>query len=283
MSQLSSSSNQEISFASQPQNRSPFRFFLLVFALSIPIWLVGSFISFEILPGLPLSTLNIIIPITAALILVYRESKFVGVTKLLKRAFDYKRVNAKLWYLPVFLLIPGLATLSWGVMRFLGRSVPSPQFSILTALAMLVAFFFAGLGEELGWTGYALDPLQERSTALQASLILGLVGAAWHITPLVQVGRSPSWIAWWCLGTVAERVLSVWLYNNTGRSVFAVAITHATINLSWQLFPINGSYYDPQITSLITALIAIIIVLIWGPTNLTRSRNVSESLGLSVN
>jgi hypothetical protein len=33
------------------------------------------------------------------------------------------------------------------------------------------------------------------------------------------------------------------------------------INLCWQLFPINGSYYDPLVFGLITFGVAIIIVV----------------------
>jgi hypothetical protein len=62
----------------------------------------------------------------------------------------------------------------------------------------------------------------------------------------------------------------VWLYSNTGKSVFAAAVAHATANLAWQLFPIQGSYYDPRITGLITAVAAVIVTLIWGPSTLTR-------------
>jgi hypothetical protein len=40
------------------------------------------------------------------------------------------------------------------------------------------------------------------------------------------------------------------------------------INLSWQLFPINGSYFDPQITGLIVAFAAVIVTIIWGPKTL---------------
>jgi membrane protease YdiL (CAAX protease family) len=53
----------------------------------------------------------------------------------------------------------------------------------------------AGLGEELGWSGYALDPMQARWHALQAGILLGLVWAVWHWVPLVQVHRSAEWIA----------------------------------------------------------------------------------------
>ena len=42
------------------------------------------------------------------------------------------------------------------------------------------------------------------------------------------------------------------------------------INLSWQLFPINGSYFDPQITGLIAAFAVVIVTIIWGPKTLSR-------------
>ncbi len=104
--------------------------------------------------------------------------------------------------------------------------LPTPQFQVLATLAMFFAFFIAALGEELGWTGYAIDPMQERWNPLQASILLGVVWAVWHMIPFAQAGRSPSWIAWQCLTLVAARVLLVWLYNNTGKSVCAaVAVT----------------------------------------------------------
>ena len=250
--------------------RSPFKFFLLVFALSIPIWLIGTLTPLQVLPGLPVSSLAIIAPVVAALILVYLKNKTAGMGKLLKRSFDYKRTRSKVWYIPTFLLIPGVMALSYGVMHWMGTPVPPPQFSVLTALVMFVAFFFAGLGEELGWMGYAFDPLEERFNALWAGLLLGLVGATWHVVLLLQVDRSLAWIAWWYLYTVSLRVITVWIYNNTGKSIFAVAIVHSTINLGWQLFPINGSYFDPRITGLILAVVVVIITIIWGPQRLTR-------------
>jgi hypothetical protein len=40
--------------------------------------------------------------VTAALILVFRETQFAGVKKLLKRSFDFNRVKSKLWYVLVY-------------------------------------------------------------------------------------------------------------------------------------------------------------------------------------
>jgi membrane protease YdiL (CAAX protease family) len=255
------------------ERRAPLKFFLLVFALSIPLWLIGAVTPLQLLPGLPVSSLMAFCPLIAASILVYREDKTTGVTELLKRSFDYRRIRAKVWYVPTVLLMPGIAVLAYGVMRLVRLPLPAPQFPGLAALVMFLAFFIAALGEEVGWSGYAIDPMQDRWNALQASILLGLVWATWHIVPLVQAQRSPAWIAWWFLSTVAQRVLIVWLYNNTGKSVFAAALCHAIANVSWQLFPNYGSHWDPRITGLITAFAAVIVAVVWGPRTLARYRN----------
>jgi uncharacterized protein len=186
-------------------------FFLLVFALSVPLWLVGALADTQLLPGLPLSAVMVL-------------------------------------------------ALAYVAMRALELPLPPPALSIAIVPTLFLLFFVAGMAEELGWSGYALDPLQNRWGALPASLIIGLVWAAWHVVPLLQVGRAPGWIAWWTVGTVATRVLHTWLYNNTGKSVFGAALFHAMTNVSWQLFPNQGSHYDPRITGIL-AIVAICVTI----------------------
>jgi CAAX protease family protein len=255
------------------RRRSPLKFFLLVFGLSLPFYLAGALTTLQLLPGLPLSALALFCPVTAALIFVYAENKTAGVIELLRRSFDYTRIKAKIWYAPIILLLPGVYALSYGLMRVTEVALPPPQFSVLAVLAMLVVFFIAALCEELGWSGYITDPMQDRWGALGAGILLGLVWAAWHVVPLMEVHRSFAWIAWHSLFTVALRVLIVWLYNNAGKSVFAAALVHTMSNLSWQLFPIHGSYYDPRVTGLIVALAAAVVTVVWGPRTLARYRN----------
>jgi membrane protease YdiL (CAAX protease family) len=256
------------------RRRSLLKFFLLVLALSLPFWLVGAVTGLQLLPGIPVSSLMVLSPVTAGLILVYRENGTAGVTELLKRSFDFPRIRAKVWYAPIVLLMPGVMLLSWELMHLMGSPLPAPQFPILAALAMLAAFFGAALAEELGWSGYALDQMQIRWNALQASILLGVVLAAWHIVPLVQAHRSPAWITWQCLNIVATRVLYVWLYNNNGKSVFAAALFHTMQNISWMLFPNYGSHYDPRIAGLVTVFVAASVTVVWGPRTLARCRNV---------
>ena len=246
-------------------------FFVLVLALSVPFWLISALTGRQLLEGLPISALMAICPAIAASILVYRERKFAGVTALLRRAFDYQRIRAKIWYLPILLLMPGVMVVSYGLMRALEMPLPSPYIPVLTAAVLFLAFFVSALGEEVGWMGYAFDPLHARWSALAASLLLGAIWATWHLVPLVQAHRPVAWIAWWSLGTVASRVLIVWLYTNTGKSVFATILFHTMSNLSMFLFPNSGSHYDPRITGSIIAVVAVVVIVVWGPQTLTRS------------
>ena len=256
--------------------RSPLKYFVLVVALSAPFWLTGAVTGLQLSPGLPVSSLMVSAPVLAALILVYRENRTAGMIALLKRAFDYRRIKGRAWYAAIVLLMPTVLVLAYGLQRLAGRPVPAPRFQLLAPIVMFLAFFVASLGEELGWSGYVIDPMQRRWSALQASLLLGLVWGSWHAIPLSQAGRSPAFIAWQCLlFLVAQRVVIVWLYNNTAKSVFAAALFHAISNVGVFLFPVNGSYYDPLITGLIMALVAATVALVWGPRTLARFRNAA--------
>ena len=253
--------------------RSPLKFFTLVLGLSIPFWLIGAATDLQLMPGLSVSALMAICPMVAALILVHRERSTAGVTELLRRSFDFKRIRAKRWYVPILLLMAGISVAVYGLMRWMDMPLPAPQIQVLEALLMFLAFFVAALGEELGWSGYVTDPMQDRWNALQTGVLLGLVAVLWHLVPLLLVQRSPTWIAWWCLYALAARILIVWLYNNTGQSVFAVALFHATLNLSYMLFPVNGSHFDMRLGGLGMVFTATIVTLVWGPTTLARFKN----------
>jgi len=235
----------------------PFAFFGLVFLLSVPFWLLGSATGASLLPGLPIAALMALCPVLAAVILTWRS----GARTLLARALDLRRIGAASWWAVLLLTVPAVSAACVLVMRAEGVAVPEPQIALVPTLALGALFLAGALCEELGWSGYAIDPLQARCGALRASLILGAVWAVWHFIPLLQAHRSPAWIAWWTLGTVATRVQMVWLLNRTGRSVFGQALFHAAANLSWQLFPVQGSFWDPRVYGPLMALTAIAMVV----------------------
>ena len=251
-------------------NRSPLRFFLTVAALSIPFAWLGAVTDLQLYPGIPVAALAFACPVSAGALLAYRENGSAAVSALLRRAFDFRRIRAKVWYLPTVFLMPCVAVAAYGLLRARQSPLPAPRFPVPGAFLLFLAFLVAALGEELGWSGYALDPMQERWSALHASLVLGAIWALWHVIAMIEAGQSPAWIAWGCLDMLGTRVLMVWLYNNTGKSVFAVALYHAIANLSVKsMFP-GGSFEAERVIAVILAGAAAGATILWGPRTLTR-------------
>lgn len=238
-------------------NKSVFIFIALVFVLSIPFWILSAVNPIQLLPGLPLSALQAFVPAASAIILVYRSNHFSAIRQLLQKSFDFRKFKNGTWYVPVLLINPLIAALAYWYLRAVDPSFPNPAPLTFAVVPMTVAFFITALGEELGWSGYATEPLLERWGLLPTGLFLGAVWAVWHFIPLLQADRSTEWIAWWSLGTIGLRLIMVWLFAFSGRSVFGAAVFHAMTNVCWQLFPVNGSHYDPRVFGSITFVIAL--------------------------
>ena len=105
---------------SAPTAQSLWRFFWLIFALSVPLWGIGAVINGLLPRETPVFTaLNLawhislaLTPMAAALILVRQERRPDGVKTLLRRPFDYARIRHKAWYFVIFEKI-GNCSVSW--------------------------------------------------------------------------------------------------------------------------------------------------------------------------
>jgi membrane protease YdiL (CAAX protease family) len=257
----------------------PWTFFLAVFAASLPLWVLGWLSTAQLMPGLPVSALMFLCTAFIACLFALHAGGRNAVKILLARSLDIRRIGSLVWLVPCVLLMPGVLVMSYAIMRFAELPLPQPEVPWLLAPVLFLLFFVAAVGEELAWTATVLDPLQSRVGALPAALIIGVVWALWHVVPFFQVHTSLSWVAGQCLLAVAFRVLLVWLYNNSGRSVFAVVVAHAMYNVAWQLFPNRGSNYNPWIVAAITALVALMVTLVWGAKTLSgRSSTVHQSV-----
>ncbi len=250
-------------------DRPLIHFFVLVVALSLPLWLLGAAAAVQLVDGLPVSALMIVCPLVAAVIVARRNDGAVAPVALLKSPFDYSKFEGKVSYFAM-VLKPAIMVLSYWLMRWMGLPLPTPRISVAIVPTMLVAFFAAAIAEEVGWSGFATPRMQASRSALSAAILLGLFWAAWHVIPLMQAHRPIGWIVWHGLETVATRVLIVWVYNNTTGSVFAAALFHAVDNVSWLMFPNFGSHYNPRITAPITVGVAAIVAVVWGPSTLRR-------------
>ena len=137
-------------------------------------------------------------------------------------------------------------------------------------------FFIRGVAEETGYMGYAVEPMQERFGPLLASILIGIPWAVWYYPSIIQQGHNLTWIALATLGTVAVRVLIVWIYNNTGKSLFACILFHTMFNVGRPLFPraeMQNPLVDyPEIHYSLIAVIAAIVIFLWGTKTLAKYR-----------
>lgn len=179
-------------------------FFALVFALSVPFYLLGAVGGrLPIVTAQPTSALMAFMPMIAALILVYRVRGGEGATNLLKRALDFDRVRGMRWYLVAACLFPIVAILQYGVLQLIGTALPAPKFAIAATPLFLVIYFVGAIGEEIGWQGYVFPELRTRYGAFIAAVFLGAFWALWHVIPFIQIGRTADWIFWHGLSIVA--------------------------------------------------------------------------------
>ena len=179
--------------------------------------------------------------------------------------------------MPIILLPFLMYLLIYVVIRVLGLSLPSEfHISLLSIPVLILLFFIGAVVEEIGYMGYAIDPMQERFGALAASLLIGVPWAIWHYPSILQQGHNAIWIVWGTLGTVAVRVLIVWIYNNTGKSLFACILFHTMLNVGRPLFlrdDIHNPLVDyPEIHYSLIAIVVVIIIFLWGSKTLARYR-----------
>jgi hypothetical protein len=238
--------------------------FLLVFLLTIPEYLLRL--------EAPYSIVMVVNPFIAAMVLTYLESGTSGVFLLLKRPFDFRRITQKkAWLLPILFLMPFVMVMEAVCAIFTGIPFTGVQTPLLMLPVYFVVFVILAIGEETGWSGYALDPLQARYGALSAALMIGTVWALWHLIPYA-LENPPVWVVGQCATTVLLRILMVWIYNNTGSSVFGMVLFHALINLC--TVPDFGIRYDPVLTSVILAALVVIVVVLWDAKTLSRFRDI---------
>lgn len=257
-------------------------FFLLVLALAVPIWVLSRFVGVIGSLKVPVTDLMLAFtPLTAASILVFRADGAGGLISFLKGAIEFRKLGRTKWILPALLLAPLIYVLTYFGLHLAGHSgTPSVNFPRVLVLAAII--FMLAIGEEAGWTGYLLDPLQERFGALGASLIIAVPWWLGHIPSIIAIGGTAGDIAWWFPGAIAMRVLMTSLYNNAGRSLAAVVLFHTMLNVGRIVsYPTIGSHYDPayQATGYgIAFVMAAIVVIVWGAKSLARENLPSTAL-----
>jgi len=264
---------------------NPWLFFAATFAITWGFWLaaIALELRFDSAAGLVILLIGLTGPGIAGIGFVYLVYDEQGRADFWARLKQIRRIGIK-WFL-IILLIPVAVTiiaaitdmLFGGPGAILGAGVQ--EFSV-NPLAILPALFFATLPpilEELGWRGYALDRLQLNWSALNASLILGIVWAVWHL-PLffiegsfqaesVGFGTMGFWL--FMIGIVALSVAFTWVYNNTSRSILAIILLHGWVNFVSETIEVGDLFYYAH-----WVLLAVLLTAIWGAKTLTSAEEL---------
>lgn len=209
-------------------------------------------------------------PAAAALIVTACAEGRAGVRALLARVAIW-RVGLR-WYL-VALGLPALLALGVIGLQIALGAPPALQLSALSPLTLLL--FVLVIGEELGWRGFALPRLQARYGALGASLILGLLWAAWHLPNQLIPGLEHygSGILAFAAYVVPMTVLFTWLSTHTRGSVLLAWLFHGAINSPILVGPPIDTVQRWWLSAAVYGCCALLVVLAGGlrPTDAERA------------
>lgn len=246
-------------------------FFLLAFLLTWANWVPRALISYRLIDATVPEFIALIAgygPALAAILITLVISGRAGLCILGKRLIHWK-VGVQ-WYLIVLLLPIFHALLGYALhLLFDGEAL---------LLILMFTLGFDGLGEELGWRGFALPRLLHRYSALNASLILGAIWAVWHLPYALTQGTSMSDSPFYAYlpGMFASAILFTWIFNNTQGSVLISILFHAAGNVTVNILPdIIPGIYDTGIWGFIVPWLVVgVVIAVEGPQHLSRKQQV---------
>jgi membrane protease YdiL (CAAX protease family) len=232
----------------------------------------------------------------AGIIMTAVEDGRAGLKLILSRLLIW-RVGIGYWLFATLFLVP--AILLGSVVNPLFNGDPlsfNNMKSALEILPMFISFFIvAGLGQELGWTGFLTPRLQAHFGALTSCVMRAILVGIWHL-PLLLYSRLqlPALADFPYSGWIAQKGLPVaivtlilmfllpwsifcgWIFNNTRGGLLLVAVLHGSE--VWVAYWMLSAGIDPGNLDnywgygAVMIVIAIIIVITTGSQNLSRKR-----------
>ncbi|MHC5075941.1 MAG: CPBP family glutamic-type intramembrane protease [Planctomycetota bacterium] len=206
-----------------------------------------------VLLGVPASLIASILAI-----LLIRGRK--GLRQLFKRSLACH--FSPTWYLaPV--LTPLLVTCAGAIAAvwITGAKIPGNWFSPSMPFGFMVFFLiYDGLGEEIGWRGFALPWFQENLGSLGGSIVVGVLWALWHLPLFFMPGSSQygdSLIFYIFLLTCWTIVMALFV-NKARGSVLPAILLHGSAN--FVAFTIRIPYTYVPLFWGIAALIATVFL-----------------------
>ena len=205
-------------------------FFLVSFGIPWATWIALRISHISFTEGPPLALMvGAAFCSVGGVVATYIENGRSGLRDLAWRCVLY-RVSVAWWFYALFLVlgVHVAATVIYAVVHGgVGPVRPLELFRQWWLFYMFVFGLFQGpLAEELGWRGFLLPRLLNNYSPLQASVILGLIGTAWHInvvfSPILTV-------ALFSASLVAVSILMTVMFLHTRGSVLLAIVMHWSI------------------------------------------------------
>jgi len=204
---------------------------------------------------------------------------FSGKRQELRDAFSRLRPHRSrlIWYIAVLLLPIGALLPGLFVYPLFGGSIAN--FSILGLLQLFVpAIFISGLGEEMGWRGYALSRLQMTKSPFISSLVVGVFWGLWHLPIIYWVSSQTGWLflvefVLYGLLLTAFSVIFTWVYNATNKSLWMIVLMHAAFTAGGNTVaafvqPVTGGTWVPYIVNVLSASVVAVLVVVLNRTRM---------------
>ncbi len=233
---------------------------------------------------------GLIIPSLVGILLTALFSGKSGLGALFRRLGQVR--VALIWYAVVLLLVPVLLFVAIGVSTLLGGATIDYAYAWSSLLVWLVLSLIPGLGEELGWRGFALPRLQAHHQAFPASLFLGVMWGLWHLPLLMANGLIPLTalglvnFLLYDLTITALAVLFTWVYNNTSGNLLLMVLFHAVADAATALFlfpfndvgaPFLPKYGAPLLFLLLMWVAVLLVTVMAGAARLSRNVAPAET------
>lgn len=238
----------------------PLLFLVLVSLLALPFGVAGLLTDGSaFVLQLPVSVLLIIVPAATATVLAVTDGGSAGARRLWQTLRDV-RSSAVAWT-AVLAIPPSVLVVYLGVGSALGLEHTEPMTPLSLLPGLLLVYLAGAVLEEVGWTGYATDPLVDRVGMVGASLVIGVVWASVHWLPWAVMGHGASHIIAMTASTLILRLLITWAYVRGGGCLPLAVVLHAGSNAA-QTYPSGLAESDPWVWLLAMGVVCAVVTTI---------------------
>ena len=235
----------------RPRSGSLVTFLLLTFSVTWVSWIAAWAIPgggasaghLRTGPGMLFFYVGTFAPAFVAIWLTARHDGRAGVQQLFRRLVQWRA--ALRWYVFALTYFAAIKLATALIYRIAAGEWPrfgDEPWYLMIAATIGSTIVFGQAGEEMGWRGYALPRLAARFGLAGASVVLGVIWAAWHLPLFFLPGIETTGQSFpgYLLSVTALSVAIAWLYVNTNGSLFLTMLMHAAINNTKDIVPSTG-------------------------------------------